>query len=100
MDTRTIHAPGAAALAAPPTFALTSPSLGQCGTTHLGGTFVRCTRLLDPIYSPVARLIPWIVGGCLLHAYFGLFQLALLEGKRTKCIFFASVAAFVFNVAL
>jgi O-antigen/teichoic acid export membrane protein len=58
------------------------------------------TRFLDPRYSPVGRLIPWIIGGYLLHAFFGLFHLALMEGKKTKFILFASTAAFVVNLAL
>jgi O-antigen/teichoic acid export membrane protein len=58
------------------------------------------THLLDPRYSPVGRLIPWIIGGYLLHAFFGLFHLALMEGKKTKFILFASAAAFALNLAL
>jgi len=58
------------------------------------------SRLLDPRYSPVGQLIPWIIGGYLLHAFFGLFHLALMEAKKTKFIFFASAAAFALNLAL
>jgi O-antigen/teichoic acid export membrane protein len=58
------------------------------------------TRLLDSRYSSVGRLIPWIIGSYLLHAFFGLFQLALMEGKRTKFILVASAAAFLLNLAL
>jgi O-antigen/teichoic acid export membrane protein len=58
------------------------------------------TRLLDARYLPIGRLIPWIIGGYLLHAFFGLFQLALLESKRTKFIVAASAAAFGLNLAL
>jgi O-antigen/teichoic acid export membrane protein len=58
------------------------------------------TRLLDSRYLSVGRLIPWIIGSYLLHAFFGLFQLALLQGKRTKFIFLTSAAAFLLNLAL
>jgi O-antigen/teichoic acid export membrane protein len=58
------------------------------------------SRLLDSRYSPVGRLIPWIIGSYLLHAFFGLFQLALLEAKKTKFILVASAAAFFLNLAL
>jgi O-antigen/teichoic acid export membrane protein len=57
-------------------------------------------RLLDSRYLPIMRLIPWVIGGYLLHALFGLFQLALMEGKRTKFIVVASSVAFVLNLAL
>jgi len=58
------------------------------------------TRVLDPRYAVVGRLIPWIIGGYLLHAFFGLFHLALIEGKKTKFILFASATAFTLNLAL
>jgi O-antigen/teichoic acid export membrane protein len=58
------------------------------------------TGLLDSRYLPVGRLIPWIIGSYLLHAFFGLFQLALLQSKRTKFIFVVSAAAFFLNLAL
>ncbi len=58
------------------------------------------THLLDSQYFPVGRLIPWIIGSYLLHAFFGLFQLALLEAKKTKFILAASAAAFFLNLAL
>jgi O-antigen/teichoic acid export membrane protein len=57
-------------------------------------------RLLDSRYLPIMRLIPWVIGGYLLHAFLGLFQLALMEGKRTKFIVVASSIAFVLNLAL
>jgi O-antigen/teichoic acid export membrane protein len=59
-----------------------------------------CVSLLDARYLPVGRLIPWIIGSYLLHAFFGLFQLALLEAKKTKFILVASATAFFFNLAL
>jgi len=57
-------------------------------------------RILDSRYHPAGRLIPWIIGGYLLHAFFGLFHLAVLQGKRTKFILFASAVAFAVNLAL
>src|SRR5207249_3977473 len=41
------------------------------------------TSVLDARYRAVGRLIPWIIGGYLLHALFGLFHLSALQGKRT-----------------
>jgi O-antigen/teichoic acid export membrane protein len=58
------------------------------------------TRLLDSRYLPISRVIPWVIGGYLLHAFFGLFQLALLEGKQMKFIVVASTVAFVLNLVL
>jgi O-antigen/teichoic acid export membrane protein len=57
-------------------------------------------RLLDSRYLPIVRLIPWVIASYLLHAFFGLFQLALLEAKRTKFIVVASAVAFVLNIGL
>lgn len=57
-------------------------------------------RVLDPRYYPIGRLIPWIIGGYLLHAFFGLFHLSALQGKRTQFILFASAVAFAGNLAL
>jgi O-antigen/teichoic acid export membrane protein len=57
-------------------------------------------RVLDPRYRAVGRLIPWIIGGYLLHAMFGLFHLSVLQGKRTQFILFASAMAFVANIGL
>jgi O-antigen/teichoic acid export membrane protein len=57
-------------------------------------------RLLDSRYLPIRRLVPWVIGSYLLHAFFGLFQLALLEGKKTKFIVAASSVAFVLNLGL
>ncbi|HYX69144.1 MAG TPA: oligosaccharide flippase family protein [Terriglobales bacterium] len=57
-------------------------------------------RLLDPRYLPAGRLIPWVIGGYLFHAFFGLFQLSALQGKRTQFILFASLVAFAVNLAL
>jgi O-antigen/teichoic acid export membrane protein len=57
-------------------------------------------RLLDSRYLTVGRLIPWIIGSYLLHAFFGLFQLALLERKKTQFILVASATAFFLNLVL
>ncbi len=58
------------------------------------------TRVLDPRYGAVGGLIPWIIAGYLLHAWFGLFHLAAWQGKRTKFILFASALACAANIAL
>jgi O-antigen/teichoic acid export membrane protein len=57
-------------------------------------------EVLDSRYLPVARLVPWVIGGYLLHAFFGLSQLALLEGKKTKFIAIVSGVAFALNLVL
>jgi O-antigen/teichoic acid export membrane protein len=58
------------------------------------------TRVLDPRYRAVGGLIPWIIAGYLLHAWFGLFQLSAWQGKRTKFILLASLLACATNIAL
>ena len=57
-------------------------------------------RILDPRYHSIGCLIPWVIGGYLLHALFGFFNLAAMQGKRTKFILFASALAFVANLGL
>jgi O-antigen/teichoic acid export membrane protein len=58
------------------------------------------TRLLDSQYLSIGRLIPWIIGSYLLHAFFGFFQLASLQAKKSSFIFVASGSAFALNLAL
>lgn len=57
-------------------------------------------RVLDPRYRAVGGLIPWIIAGYLMHAWFSLFHLSAWQGKRTKFILFASVVACAANIAL
>jgi len=57
-------------------------------------------RLLDARYQPAGRLVPLIIAGYLLHAYFGLFQLAALHGKRTYIVLYSSLIALTSNVLL
>lgn len=47
-----------------------------------------------------ARLVPWIVMGYLFHAWFSLFQLSILQAKRTASVFMISLIAFIVNLAL
>ena len=55
---------------------------------------------LDYRYRAVARLVPWIVMGYLFHAWFSLFQLSILQAKRTTSIFIISLIAFITNLVL
>lgn len=56
--------------------------------------------LLDPRYHAAGRLIPWVIGAYLLHAFFGLFQLAAIQAKATRYILYASSTAAAVNLAL
>ena len=56
--------------------------------------------LLDPRYHAVGRIIPWVIGGYLMHGLFGLFHLSIMQQKRTGLLLAASVTAFVANIAL
>ena len=55
---------------------------------------------LDYRYLAAARLVPWIVMGYLFHALFSLFQLSILQAKRTVSVFVISLIAFILNLAL
>ena len=56
--------------------------------------------LLDPRYHPVGRVIPWVIGGYLMHGLFGLFHLSILQQKKTGFLLGASAVAFAANIAL
>lgn len=56
--------------------------------------------LLDPGYWAAARIVPLVVMGYLFHALFSLFDLSILQAKRTASVFLISVVAFAVNVAL
>jgi O-antigen/teichoic acid export membrane protein len=58
------------------------------------------TGVLDPQYREIVRVVPWIIASYLLHAFFGLFQLASFAGKKTKFIALASGIAFAINLTL
>ena len=55
---------------------------------------------LDPRYRAVGPLIPWIIGGYLMHAMFSLLHLALFQAKRTVRLWQLSFVAFAANIAL
>jgi O-antigen/teichoic acid export membrane protein len=55
---------------------------------------------LDYRYRAAARLVPWIIMGYLFHALFSLFQLSILQAKRTASVFIISLIAFIVNLAL
>ena len=55
---------------------------------------------LDYRYRAAARLVPWVVMGYLFHAWFSLFQLSILQAKRTASVFMISLIAFIVNLAL
>jgi O-antigen/teichoic acid export membrane protein len=60
--------------------------------------FVR--RVLDVRYAEAGRLIPWIIAGYLLHGFFTLFHLAVLQAKRTTWLWSVSALALTANVVL
>jgi O-antigen/teichoic acid export membrane protein len=55
---------------------------------------------LDVRYSAAAPLIPWIIGGYLLHALFTLFHVSAFQARKSQFIWMASMTAFVVNIAL
>jgi len=60
--------------------------------------FVRV--FLDPRYHGVGPLIPWIIGGYLMHGMFSLLHLALFQAKRTARLWQLSFVAFAGNIIL
>lgn len=55
---------------------------------------------LDHRYREAARIVPLVVMGYLFHALFSLFDLSLLQAKRTASVFAISFIAFAANLAL
>jgi O-antigen/teichoic acid export membrane protein len=55
---------------------------------------------LDSRYAATAQIIPLVVMGYLFHALFSLFDLAILQAKRTSSVFVISLVAFAVNIAL
>jgi O-antigen/teichoic acid export membrane protein len=51
-------------------------------------------------YSAAARVVPLVVMGYLFHALFSLFDLSILQAKRTASVFIISLVAFTVNLAL
>ncbi len=55
---------------------------------------------LDYRYHSAARIVPLVVMGYLFHALFSLFDLSILQAKRTASVFTISLIAFTVNLAL
>lgn len=55
---------------------------------------------LDARYHDAGRTVPWIIGGYLLRAFFGIFQSSALQARRTQFIWFVSLTAFAANIGL
>ncbi|MFY9935887.1 MAG: oligosaccharide flippase family protein [Silvibacterium sp.] len=69
-----------------------------CSGMLLAPSFVHVA--LDHRYRPAAQIVPLVVMGYLFHALFSLFNLSILQAKRTAFVFVASVMAFVVNLGL
>jgi len=69
-----------------------------CSGMLLAPSFVHIA--LDHRYRPAAPIVPLVVMGYLFHALFSLFNLSILQAKRTAFVFVASVVAFVVNLGL
>ena len=55
---------------------------------------------LDYRYRAAARIVPLVVMGYLFHALFSLFDLSILQAKRTASVFTISLVAFTVNLVL
>jgi len=55
---------------------------------------------LDYRYQVAARIVPLVVMGYLFHALFSLFDLSILQAKRTAIVFLISLIAFTVNLVL
>ena len=58
------------------------------------------SAFLDHRYQAAVRVVPLVVMGYLFHALFSLFDLSILQAKRTASVFLISLVAFAVNVAL
>jgi O-antigen/teichoic acid export membrane protein len=56
--------------------------------------------VLDPRYHATGRLIPWVIGAYLAHAFFSLSLLASVQAKATRYILYSSAIAASANLAL
>jgi len=56
--------------------------------------------VLAPRYSPAGRLIPLIIVAYLFHALFSIFQLSVLQSKRTMVLFLVSALALSVNIGI
>jgi O-antigen/teichoic acid export membrane protein len=55
---------------------------------------------LDARYRTAAELIPWIIGGYLLHAIFSLMQTSAMQARKSQVMWIMSLIACATNVAL
>ena len=58
------------------------------------------THFLDKRYSSAGWLIPWIIGGYLFHALYGILQPSLLQARRVGFLWIVSGVALVANLGL
>ncbi len=58
------------------------------------------THFLDKRYSSAGWLIPWIIGGYLFHALYGILQPSLLQARRVGFLWVVSGVALVANLGL
>jgi len=68
-----------------------------CGAL-VAGPFV--TVFLDSRYRAAAVIVPWVIGGYLLHSFYGFFQLGAVQARRTQLVLVASASAFLVNLVL
>lgn len=57
-------------------------------------------RLLDARYAELATLIPLVIAGYLVHGFFALLQLPILQAERSRPILYTSAAALAANLIL
>ena len=69
-----------------------------CFGILLAPAFVQLS--LDSRYAAAVQIIPLVVMGYLFHALFSLFDLAILQAKRTSSVFLISLIAFAANIGL
>jgi O-antigen/teichoic acid export membrane protein len=55
---------------------------------------------LDYRYHAAGRIVPLVIMGYLFHALFSLFDLSILQAKRTASVFTISLLAFTVNLVL
>jgi O-antigen/teichoic acid export membrane protein len=79
------------------TLAVGLAAVAVCGSL-VAGPFV--AFFLDGRYRSAATIVPWVIGGYLLHSFYGLFQLAAVQARRTKLVLLASTTAFLLNLVL
>ena len=58
------------------------------------------THFLDKRYLSAGWLIPWIIGGYLFHALYGILQPSLLQARRVGFLWVVSGVALVANLGL